>query len=90
VHKVKMSVSRLFGNLKHVKEYIGTTTLGSVLGYFVGTLPAAGATPASLMSYGLAKTFSRCPYCCAVHQDGKLIQEMCSTSTPGCWNGQLN
>ena len=61
VHKVKMSFSRLFGNLKQVKEYIGTTTLGSVLGYFVGTLPAAGATPASLMSYGLAKTFSKKP-----------------------------
>jgi len=51
----------LLGNLKDVKTYIGTTTLGSVLGYFVGTLPAAGATPASLMSYGLAKTFSKDP-----------------------------
>jgi len=61
VHKVKMSFRTLMGNLKDVKEYIGTTTLGSVLGYFVGTLPAAGATPASLMSYGLAKTFSKNP-----------------------------
>jgi len=61
VHKVKMSFKTLFGNLKDIKEYIGTTTLGSVLGYFVGTLPAAGATPASLMSYGLAKTFSKNP-----------------------------
>ncbi len=61
VHKVKMSFSSLVNNLKEVKSYIGTTTLGSVLGYFVGTLPAAGATPASLMSYGLAKTFSKDP-----------------------------
>lgn len=59
VHKVKMSFSSLVSNLKEVKSYIGTTSLGSVLGYFVGTLPAAGATPASLMSYGLAKTFSK-------------------------------
>lgn len=59
VHKVKMSFSSLVNNLKEVKSYIGTTSLGSVLGYFVGTLPAAGATPASLMSYGLAKTFSK-------------------------------
>ena len=44
-----------------MKQYIGTTSLGSAIGYFVGTLPAAGATPASLMSYGLAKTFSRDP-----------------------------
>ena len=61
VHKVKMSFSQLVENLKDVKEYLLTTTLGSVLGYFVGTLPAAGATPASLMSYGLAKTFSKDP-----------------------------
>jgi len=61
VHKVKMSFGSLVDNLKEVKSYIGTTTLGSVLGYFVGTLPAAGATPASLMSYGLAKTFSKDP-----------------------------
>jgi len=61
VHKVKMSMSQMKRNLGDVKQYIGTTTLGSVLGYFVGTLPAAGATPASLMSYGLAKTFSKEP-----------------------------
>ena len=61
VHKVTMSVRRLLSNLRDIKKYIGTTTLGSVLGYFVGTLPAAGATPASLMSYGLAKTFSDKP-----------------------------
>ncbi len=61
VHKVKMSWENFVGNVKSVKEYIGTTTLGSTLGYFVGTLPAAGATPASLMSYGLAKTFSKNP-----------------------------
>lgn len=61
VHKVKMSFRTLISNLRDIKEYAGTTTLGSVLGYFVGTLPAAGATPASLMSYGLAKTFSKNP-----------------------------
>ena len=29
--------------------------MGSFLGYFVGILPAAGATPGSLMAYGIAK-----------------------------------
>jgi putative tricarboxylic transport membrane protein len=37
------------------------TFIGSVLGFFVGILPAAGATPASLMSYGVAKMVSRVP-----------------------------
>lgn len=61
VHKVKMSIAQLVDNIKDIKSYFKTTSLGSVLGYFVGTLPAAGATPASLMSYGLAKTFSKDP-----------------------------
>ncbi|MGP1357364.1 tripartite tricarboxylate transporter permease, partial [Roseicyclus sp.] len=37
------------------------TTIGSILGFFVGILPAAGATPASLMAYGVAKMTSRTP-----------------------------
>ncbi|QBF33448.1 tripartite tricarboxylate transporter permease [Thalassococcus sp. S3] len=37
------------------------TTIGSFLGFFVGILPAAGATPGSLMSYGVAKMISRKP-----------------------------
>lgn len=61
VHKVNMSWRAFVKNLGHIKYYIKTTMLGSILGYFVGTLPAAGATPASLMSYGLAKTFSKDP-----------------------------
>ena len=61
VHKVRLSLLDIFRNIRDVRRYIGTTSLGSAVGYFVGTLPAAGATPASLMSYGLAKTFSRDP-----------------------------
>ncbi len=37
------------------------TAIGSALGFFVGILPAAGATPGSLMSYGVAKMTSRNP-----------------------------
>jgi len=61
MHNVKLSLKGIFREIREIKHYIGTTSLGSVLGYFVGTLPAAGATPASLMSYGLAKTFSKDP-----------------------------
>ena len=61
VENVKITWKRFVSNLKQVKEYIGGATLGSFLGFFVGTLPAAGATPASLMSYGLTKTFSKDP-----------------------------
>ena len=37
------------------------TAIGSFLGFFVGILPAAGATPGSLMSYGVAKMVARNP-----------------------------
>jgi putative tricarboxylic transport membrane protein len=37
------------------------TSIGSSLGFFVGILPAAGATPGSLMSYGVAKMTSSNP-----------------------------
>jgi putative tricarboxylic transport membrane protein len=37
------------------------TTIGSLIGFFVGILPAAGATPGSLMSYGVAKMLSKNP-----------------------------
>ncbi len=60
-HKVQMSFGLLWANFKDLRHYLKTTTLGALIGYFVGTLPAAGATPASLMSYGLAKTFSKDP-----------------------------
>ncbi len=37
------------------------TSIGSALGFFVGILPAAGATPGSLMAYGVSKMVSRNP-----------------------------
>ena len=52
---------RIFNALKELRHSWGTITMGSLLGYFVGILPAAGATPASLMAYGMAKSFSKNP-----------------------------
>ena len=61
VHRVKTTVRSILENIVGFKNYLGTTVIGSLIGYFVGMLPAAGATPASLMAYGLAKTFSKDP-----------------------------
>lgn len=61
VHKVSASFRMVAENLKRVGSYLKVALSGSVLGFFVGTLPAAGATPASLMSYGLAKTLAKDP-----------------------------
>ncbi|MGI9385772.1 MAG: tripartite tricarboxylate transporter permease [Methyloligellaceae bacterium] len=56
-----ISVSRTVQNLKEILGAWKTTVMGSLLGYFVGILPAAGATPGSLMAYGVAKQISREP-----------------------------
>lgn len=37
------------------------TSIGSFLGFFVGILPAAGATPGSLMAYGVTKMTAKNP-----------------------------
>ena len=61
VHGVKTSFRRFIDNVKRVKDYFKTAVLSGLLGYFVGILPAAGATPASLMAYGMTKAMSNRP-----------------------------
>ena len=61
ISQAKISLKRIMDTLR---ELIGTwrmMMMGSFLGYFVGILPAAGATPGSLMAYGVAKTASKNP-----------------------------
>ena len=52
---------RVLDAIRRLRQSIGSMLMGSFLGYFVGILPAAGATPGSLMAYGIAKTMSRDP-----------------------------
>lgn len=61
VHKVNTSARSILTNIVKLSKHWGTAMLGTVLGFFVGMLPAAGATPGSLMAYGLAKSFSKDP-----------------------------
>jgi putative tricarboxylic transport membrane protein len=59
--KVTISVRRMGRWLVRLKENARAMVAGSFVGYFLGILPAAGATPGSLVAYGLAKSFSREP-----------------------------
>ena len=56
-----ITVDRILGNLSEMGRTWTSWCMGSVLGFFVGILPAAGATPGSLMAYGVAKMTSRRP-----------------------------
>lgn len=61
VAEANVSVERVLIALRDLKGSIKTIFMGSFIGYFVGLLPAAGATPGSIMSYGMAKTLSKDP-----------------------------
>ena len=61
ISQATVNVRRLIDAFRRFKEAIASTVMGSFLGYFVGILPAAGATPGSLMAYGVAKTISKKP-----------------------------
>ncbi|MEZ7812457.1 MAG: putative tricarboxylic transport membrane protein [Paracoccaceae bacterium] len=58
----KMSFKTVTNDSKTaVREGWRGTAIGSMLGFFVGILPAAGATPGSLMAYGVTKMVSKKP-----------------------------
>ncbi|MCG6902359.1 MAG: tripartite tricarboxylate transporter permease [Rhodobacter sp.] len=60
--EAKMTVKGIISDSKEgMRRGWKGTAIGSFLGFFVGILPAAGATPGSLMSYGVAKMFAKNP-----------------------------
>ena len=61
VTRATLTISRVVNSLKKMATSVKSIFLGSFLGYFVGILPAAGATPGSLMAYGVAKVISKKP-----------------------------
>lgn len=61
VSQARFSLRRMADTLRSLGRSVKTMLMGSVLGYFVGILPAAGATPGSLMAYGIAKATSKDP-----------------------------
>ncbi|MCR9255752.1 MAG: tripartite tricarboxylate transporter permease [Alphaproteobacteria bacterium] len=58
---VNFTPSRLMAATRRFADAWKGTLIGSFLGFFVGILPAAGATPGSLMAYGVTKMVSRNP-----------------------------
>lgn len=61
ISQATVTFKRIGIAMRRLKETIKSVVVGSFLGYFVGILPAAGATPGSLMAYGVAKAMSKEP-----------------------------
>ena len=61
VTPAKLNLAEFKASFRILARTWKTMSFGSVMGFFVGMLPAAGATPASLMAYGMAKSSSKTP-----------------------------
>ena len=57
--KALLTLSGFLSSLRDMGRTWFSWMTGSLLGFFVGILPAAGATPGSLMAYGVAKMTSK-------------------------------
>jgi len=58
---VPKGLKNLLPNMQDLKDCRFAFVNGSVVGFFIGMLPGAGATIASFVSYGIEKAFSRHP-----------------------------
>lgn len=61
VTPARLTFREVWNGLKLINKLWRTMSFGSLIGFFVGMLPAAGATPAALMAYGLSKVMSKKP-----------------------------
>ncbi len=61
ISQANVNAKRIMETLRELVRTWKTMLMGSFLGYFVGILPAAGATPGALMAYGVAKTTAKDP-----------------------------
>jgi putative tricarboxylic transport membrane protein len=57
----RVGVKDLFLVLRTIGRNLASFFTGTLLGFWIGVMPGTGATPASFLSYGLAKKFSRNP-----------------------------
>jgi putative tricarboxylic transport membrane protein len=59
--KVDLSWRKVLPTWQDIRQCTGPIWRGSVLGFFVGVLPGAGATIASFLSYGIEQKVSKTP-----------------------------
>ncbi|OGB88943.1 MAG: tricarboxylate transporter [candidate division NC10 bacterium RIFCSPLOWO2_02_FULL_66_22] len=57
----KIGVKDMWVTTKTMMRNPGTFITGTILGFWIGVMPGTGATPASFMSYGIAKQYSKHP-----------------------------
>jgi putative tricarboxylic transport membrane protein len=58
---VPKQISKLLPTWCDIHQCIGTWVRSTIIGFFVGVLPGTGATVASFLAYGVAKSVSKTP-----------------------------
>jgi putative tricarboxylic transport membrane protein len=57
----KIGLKDIWVTIRTLWKNVVTWITGTVLGFWIGVMPGTGATPASFMSYGIAKQYSKHP-----------------------------
>ncbi|MBI3080799.1 MAG: tripartite tricarboxylate transporter permease [candidate division NC10 bacterium] len=57
----KVRIRDIWEVLRTLARNAATFVTGTLLGFWIGVMPGTGATPASFMSYGIAKQYSKHP-----------------------------
>lgn len=55
----RLGLRDLWETVKELKRHFVALVTGTILGFWVGILPGTGATPASFLSYGMARQYSK-------------------------------
>ena len=56
---VKMGLKDVLEAADAIRQRVWTVVSASLIGFWIGVLPGTGATPASFLSYGIARQYSR-------------------------------
>ena len=57
----KIGLKDIWVTIRTLGRNFVTWIIGTILGFWIGVMPGTGATPASFMSYGIAKQYSKHP-----------------------------
>src|SRR3546814_13495993 len=82
----KFSFRSLFPRLRDAVSSRWELFGGSLIGFIVGVLPGVGATAATMLSYAVAKRFSRRPEAFGTRSDERRVGKECVSTCRSRWS----
>lgn len=81
--QARIRLRHLLGIFRDLARNIVTLLSGSLVGFWIGVLPGTGATPASFISYGMAKQYSKHPERFGTGEPAGVIATECAAHAAG-------